>query len=362
MDNGKISLFRQKSVLFVFGACVFLGALLSGSFSQSKVTEAPATLEVDRADLDLGDVWLQRELAFRFSVRNPSESAIQVGQLSASCNCTELTPSSFIVPPHGETAVSGTIDLTRSVQETDADREPFGVVLTADITAPNSDRVEWQLRGVAKRALEMSPNRIVLQGADEVVHETFSPTVEVAIKPHVAISEILPEWNANEAHLDLSGPDEEGGWLLAYMPIHDLPLGKIATRVNLRVKWVDGTFGPDLEIPVTGVVVPPVRLSPEQITLANIPSAKTDSPPRTVSVIARDRGAWNVVKLLDVPEWLDIVNDSESSHIRLDVARRVDAEKRCQLRVLLESSQGNRAELSLKVSLTPASGAEVVLP
>ncbi len=131
-----------KSILVLI-LSLGLGAVAADVFvrqwgSGNSATDNRRVLDIRPADLDLGQVWLQKEQPFAVQVRNVSDRPVVVTQFAASCNCTTLSPSAFNLPPNGRQVVRGVIDLTRSVHESADGTFPFDVTLSADIQAAGS--------------------------------------------------------------------------------------------------------------------------------------------------------------------------------------------------------------------------------
>ena len=262
------------------------------------VNDVPV-LDIVPADLNLGDVWMQKELPFELTLRNVSGQPVAVVDFTASCNCTEISPTRFTIPAFGSTKVRGLIDLTRSSQDARAPRVPFEVVMSAETEPRSESPLAWPLRGTALRVLSVSPVSVDLLGANEVVQNTWSPTVDIDIRPLIDLAELKPEWNANEADIRFTGPDADERYLLQYTLFTDQPVGDIDTRITLRSKLPDGSRGPEIEIPVRGVVVPPVRLSPDQVAVS-----AADPHPVQVHVMSANDNIWNVVEIGEQPDWL----------------------------------------------------------
>lgn len=305
-------------------------------------------LQISDLDLDLGEVWMQKELTFRLPVRNPGARPVNVTAFTASCNCTDLQPGSFTVSGRGIVVVQGKIDLFRSVHSVDADRQPFDVSLTAKVGGNRPHLQHWTLKGTTVRALDVHPPEIVLQGANDVIAGTFSPTIDVRITPRVPLLELKPEWFGDEADIEFFGPDFDGNYHLKYTMNENRAAGAIATRVNLTSRLEDGRIGPELEIPVRGVLVHPVRLSPPRILIGH-PGSSPEHSETTVQVIDLKQAAWRIQSISGCPSFLCADYSSGNNIV---------------FRAQLPLPHGSPSGLNLDVRLVSESGEmlELVLP
>lgn len=333
---------KSAAVFVLFAVVGGVLASIDWRGEQLAATPPAPVLDISPVDLNLGEVWLQKELPFELTVRNTSRRPVKVIDFSASCNCTNLSPTEFTVPASGSTVVRGVIDLTRSVADLKAARSGFEVMLSAETTPRNSATVKWPLRGTALRVLDVSPASIDLLGGNEVVQDTWSPTVEVKILPQMDLVDVKPEWNAGEADLEFEGPDWGGEYVLRYTPKTNLAVGDIDTRINLRSKLADGSPGPEIEIPVQGVVVPPVRLSPAKIAIS-----PRDASPVSVRLVRLGDANWQVAEIGEHPKWLQV----HMSELVISVAAPEASGdvKAAVVQVIVESASGDRRELELNV-------------
>ncbi|APZ93696.1 hypothetical protein [Fuerstiella marisgermanici] len=352
----------KSAAVFVLFAVVG-GALASIDWRGEQLAATPPApvLDISPVDLNLGEVWLQKELPFELTVRNTSRRPVKVIDFSASCNCTNLSPTEFTVPASGSTVVRGVIDLTRSVADLKAARSGFSVTLSAETTRRSSATLKWPLRGTALRVLDVSPSSIDLLGGNEVVQDTWSPTVEVKILPQMDLVDVKPEWNAGEADVEFEGPDWGGEYVLRYTPRTNLAVGDIDTRINLRSKLADGSPGPEIEIPVQGVVVPPVRLSPAKVAISKPRTATTaqaqnrSTEVSVVQIVSLNGTEWRVVEILDQPDWL-ITDISKTRAITLGLTANVSTEEPIIIHVVVEAETGKRCKLPLTINLMQIGG------
>lgn len=359
----------MKRWLVAFGRCtlhvrVFLlfvmaGAFASGVFWTSSVAPPQETLTVLPADLNLGEVWQQPELKFSIPVRNRTRQAMRVADISTTCNCTQITPKSFEVPAGESVTLSGVIDLMRSIDRENAMQQEFVVGIKATLESRYGEQpvvLEWPLQGVARRALRVEPPTIDLLGAWEVVQHHFAPTVELEITPQLEIGAIKPEWNAREGDVVVTGPLEGNEYILLFTPSTLLPRGSVNTRINLRTVLANGSQGPDIEVPVRGEVVGPVRLSPERVTLrrANVIEVSSHEAV-TVNIVSAVDTDWRLVDWSSTPEGIVVVTPKDNAIVislgkplEVKTGEAIDA---LTLKAMVESTSGERESVEVKVDL-----------
>ncbi len=71
-------------------------------------------LAVEPGSLDIGTIWAVPEFSHGIVVRNVSSETLTVLRSATSCECTAVSPASFVLPPRGTQSLQLAIDLTRS--------------------------------------------------------------------------------------------------------------------------------------------------------------------------------------------------------------------------------------------------------
>ena len=114
-------------------------------------------LQVEPADLKLGQVWLTDKLNHKLTIRNTSSQEVTISAFDTSCACTALTPSAVLFPPNGSRDIDVTIDLFRIVRESPlADRWPIEVSIQA-LAADRSITANWRVQGSIASPLKKLP-------------------------------------------------------------------------------------------------------------------------------------------------------------------------------------------------------------
>lgn len=350
MSGRQLSWKKRATHVAVFLVCLLLGGAFAAVRWRAPEAAPQPVLLIDSGDLNLGTVWQQPELRVSLPIRNPSHRDVVVERLSASCNCTSVAPQAFRVPAGESRTVDLTIDLLKSIHDVGAPEDSFLVTLTAVVESPRSDSLQWPLHGVVRRSLHVSPPVINLQGANEIVQGVRSPTVTLDVTPQIEIAALKAEWTPSEADVVVEGPNAEGAYRLHYTPSQDLSRAPIDTRVTLRTRLADGNSGPALEVPVRGVVVGPVRLSPERLTFVD--SINATSRQLSCSLIPLDGQTWTIIGVDDLPAWLSIdLEADEGGSVVVQLTDNSACDEEASLVVRARSPQGSEEKLDLTVAL-----------
>lgn len=132
------------AVWMVFG---HMGILGCSATDGELVTEA---LHVAPQELDLGAVWSTCRFEHTLHVRNDSTNTIDVSQLLVDCDCVQVSPSTWTIPPGASQAVSVVLDLT-------ATRSTLGDEFSTKITPILKGRqfpTPWILTGRVRELFE----------------------------------------------------------------------------------------------------------------------------------------------------------------------------------------------------------------
>ncbi len=322
-------------------------------------TTPPPTLPfVDTHDLSLGTVWQQPQVAFSLPVQNKSKSRIVVDNVTTSCNCTDVEPKNFDLEPGEQIELHGTIDLLKSLVHTQEVEEPFMVTLTAHVSQPESEIVEWPLHGMVRKVFELEPKVIHLNGASEVISGVSAPSVTVEITPFTGIQSIKSSCNTELGEVRVEKADEGDKWRLTFQPNINIPRGPIQGVITLSTQFDNGEAGPDVDVEVVGFSTATVRLSPSQVTLA----ADPEGVPAIVNLLSRDNQVWGMQEVKNKPTWLDVHNEESSGVLQIRVSEIPDRLESFTIILVLYSDQGKLEELPLTLNLFPAVGKEISTP
>lgn len=143
--------------------------------SESTRRQAESALEFEQSSLAMGVAWAQDGLRHDVTVLNKSSRDIEVVSATASCSCTAISPSAFVIPANSEHVISLTLDLRTYLTPDKASCQPFEV----SIVLQDRSGVNYlgKLSGSVQKAFSVNDLRLLL-GADDavVVGESHSLT------------------------------------------------------------------------------------------------------------------------------------------------------------------------------------------
>jgi hypothetical protein len=113
-------------------------------------------LEADPGSLDLGTVWLTHRHSHTLSLHNPSSQSIEILGFAAGCSCTDVFPTSVIVPPNSSCDISLHFNLLKAGIPQNEMTWPAKFDLTANIKGTGAKN--WTISGNVKSPLARIPN------------------------------------------------------------------------------------------------------------------------------------------------------------------------------------------------------------
>ena len=172
--------------LLLIGALLFMLIVgLSVGF-KSDVQPAYAELSVPPDELSFGHAWMDADFRWTVRIKNTSRVPIRVDDISASCQCANISPRQFVVEPGGVQAVELTIDLTSGLHLADSHvSHPFSVLVVPVVHGLRHDG--WILRGTTTSPLGLSPPAFGFFGADALDSLQLSSSVTLDVHPDLPI-------------------------------------------------------------------------------------------------------------------------------------------------------------------------------
>lgn len=151
----RIGLIAAVIALFVGGIWKYrLRSSAGDDLSPSQVTG----LYVNPERLNFGEVWQDDRFAWVLPIENHSPSDVTIERFYNSCVCTEINPSSLVIPAGQSRDIRLTIDL---LTEKAYDRPPeavrdFAVAVQAVVKGADGKKTDqgWEVRGRVKTAIQ----------------------------------------------------------------------------------------------------------------------------------------------------------------------------------------------------------------
>lgn len=282
-------------------------ALIAGAgvgLAVRRNTPVEPGLVVAPADLDFGTVWEQPAYRHTFVVTNPTDRPIEVMEIKAGCDCTEVTPKAFTLRPRGEQEIALTLNLSKYVGR-QASR-PFGTkLLLLTSLLPAGRAVEWAVTG------EVKANPILISGGP--VTASDKPLIDFGDDPEfgqpprsremdVSLAEDSPFSTLRATCLGPAGaadlrPLQRRRWELSVKSPTDAPPGAFEFIVRLEAAD-DGGAKPFQDIKVIGRASGDLAAWPSQL---NFGAVEVGSSSREYVTVASRSGTPFRVDHIDVP-------------------------------------------------------------
>lgn len=133
-----------------------LAVVLIGGVQGPQKAEFP--LQVDPAELDLGNVWASDAVPWTLRIANVGAARVTVDRFESSCPCATMDQASLCVEPGASARLRGTLRLTtRNQALASMASRPFSVVIRPVLADAERSDVSWSLHGVARAAFVASP-------------------------------------------------------------------------------------------------------------------------------------------------------------------------------------------------------------
>lgn len=249
-----------------FGAAYWTG-LAARNAKQPPPMEVIEGLAVAAADLDLGEVWEEKGIAWRLPIHNVNPSRIEIQDLLQTCGCTEIQPRRVSIAA-GETAsIDLTLDLThRTYSEWEQARRPFEVMISPVLNPKSRPRLGWKLHGTIVSRVTL--DKLAIDFGERPIHggtpitQTVLATVhvpcerlETVVKPEVAAVTVIPQ------------KDDKTKFEINLTVNPDLLPGKFQADVQIFTLSPNGDKALGVTLPISGIMQPEVRLLPAQLLL-----------------------------------------------------------------------------------------------
>jgi hypothetical protein len=280
-------------------------------------------LAVCEADLDIGEVWSQRDFSCTLNVQNPGREDREVLEIKTSCECTSAAPSSFVVPAGGTVPVQVRLDLwPRSAVETSQAVRPFTVELTPVVRRWTPISSPWQLHGRVRRH-PLVPQVWELDFGGTLVHGFPFPAKIGDVACQGPLAGITAGCDGSLATVRVLGPNDNGKRCQLEIALRpDLPLGEHRFDVFLKpvVAGNDLPAGlgqpPELHLAVRAVVNRDIYVMPADVSLGAVRIG--DSAEQVVSVRSLHNRPFEVLDVkMDGPDGIEVKPAGKQDGARL---------------------------------------------
>jgi Protein of unknown function (DUF1573) len=267
MPDGTTRLTTGKRTALLIGG-FFVFGLLGGAVavvttnSQFGASAESTPLQVAARDLDFGVVPCDPKFQWSVPIRNTTNAAINLTQIDASCSCTVVDASKFVIPAGESRSVRLTIDLTSGQGEpTYESPRSFSVMLAARSPSLPGGGQSWQVRGLVRDVLVFSPREIDL--GEVAADESNCPPASVRFQSAIPLREVTPVYDRQLFHVELRDTRAENqSQALVVQLIHPGELGDRSATVGLDAKTEDGERMPRALVPLRWKSVGDIATTP----------------------------------------------------------------------------------------------------
>lgn len=302
----------------------------------------------------MGEVWEQSAFRWPIAVENHSSTDVADLKLSASCQCTVISPETLVIPPRGRADAILTMDLSFPPHAARLNDMPFKL----RVLAHQRDDVgrslagEWLITGLVQRHLLVSPPSLDFLGADELVQGKEPPAVIVNVQPRVPLTSFDARLTPEIARLAVV--PHAGDFELQLSGIDTSHAGNLEAEIVLTATDGAGQPLPERRIPVQGRIGARYVVTPEIVTFAPRPVGESVSASVRISsrgslfaidAPAADEGGIGFVPLVDGEQ----PENSREFELRMTIGARGDIEKRIPLRVRPALEDGVVEEIEFTV-------------
>jgi hypothetical protein len=261
-------------------------------------------LAIASSDLDFGQAWAGDDFRWGVGIRNTTRRTVNVLALRTDCRCARVEPGQLTLRGGESRDVELKIDLTAIPPEAASQATfPFTLGMMAALEGERPLRQKWELEGIVRQAVAISPREIdffgdLVEGRDFPSRSArlhcFEPdtTLEVQCDPALLRARALP--------LDDAGRE----FRLEVMPAKGLPVGPFQGTVLVRACRDEGGELPAAKLRVSGEVMSDVCAVPEAILLGPIATGRTVT--RRAAIRCRSGGALRIERVETQTKAVDV--------------------------------------------------------
>jgi hypothetical protein len=288
---GKRTILRIALVVATVGLAI-AGTWRYRSDRSSRGGEDPQAigLHVDPECLDFGEAWEDSHFSWVLPIENRSSSDIAIERFYNSCVCTEITPSSLLVPPGQTRDVLLTINL-RDDRKLEA-KYDFEVGVAAIVAGDGGQASqEWVVRGRVRRAVEFDP--LVVDFGRHSEREQPLPPKRVRVKDLAGVESLAVNGSPDGFTVQVNRPAEDPSRFdIEIVPKAALPVGRCTFDLSIAPVQAGGKRLPARKLPVCGWVVPDLEASPSEVLLGAV--AVGESAEATIAIRSLTGQAFTV--------------------------------------------------------------------
>ena len=232
-------------------------------------------LMVPTDNLNIGEVWEEKDFAWRLPIRNATGDTIQIHKFNTSCSCTAIEPARISIRP-GETAtVNLTIDLMHlSDAVAGVARRPFALSVQPVTSLTRQGGFGWQIHGTVRSRVTLDAKTVHF--GDQPIRGQTAVTRQVLATVHIPCQGLKVAVNPLVATVTVNRrEDAPERFEITVAANPNLPPGNFQTDAKINVVEPNGKHTLAFMLPIAGTMRSEVRLLPERILLEPRPIGET---------------------------------------------------------------------------------------
>jgi len=317
--------------------------------------EEGESLVVDERTLVLEPVSYRPAVEFEIHLANSSNIPLSIVDVHASCTCTTISPSNAIIPPFGALKIQGEIDLVRSVKSDHNGVGRFSTEVSVAYRGGASQKLRkrsLEVSGSVESPFALDPFELTCAGANRVVQGGDDNELLISVDPKIPLSTLSVECVPQLGQVALEADTNGDGHVIRFLPNGDRPVGAFTGVIHVLALDDSGNSIGEVEIPVKGAVVSPVRLSREQIRFDGVHGKHKKSE---VRLLSRTQSSWKIIDICGVPEFFDVEQASRGDGFIVSVRHNVSPEGgEFGCYVVVESEDGEMMSLPFDLQIRSA--------
>ncbi|MFN0054709.1 MAG: hypothetical protein ACKV0T_21265 [Planctomycetales bacterium] len=246
-------------VLLAICSAATIWVLTASTNRTHRQDAAEGPLHISGKSLDIGTVWAQRGFERAVTLQNGSDEPLQV-DLSTSCNCTGISPTSFVLPAHSEQILKLELDLVGPRDDLGTPA-PFAVAIMASVNRGERPAQQWQLHGRIRSGIVVEPRTLDF---GETYDSDGPPAPRtIAVRCLSDLGDLAVDCDAELGTAEVTKErSKAGAFLVTVLPRAGLPVG--THKFRLRVQATSGGLEiPPVDVPMVVKVVGKYRVVPD---------------------------------------------------------------------------------------------------
>lgn len=232
-------------------------------------------LMIPTANLDIGEVWEEKDFVWQLPIRNVTRDTIEIRKFITSCGCTAIDPPKLTIQPNQTAIVKATIDLThRSYAEAGLSERPLGISLHPITSRSRPGERGWQVHGTVHSRVTLDAKSVHF--GEEPVRGQAAVKRRVLATVHVPCQDLEAKANPLVATASVKRRESDPSRFEITIAVNPEMLpGNFQTNARISVVTPNGDRELAFLLPIAGEMQPEVRLLPARVLMPPTPLGET---------------------------------------------------------------------------------------